>query len=144
LWRTVAGALVSSTLVLFQCLPPGLDAATFAACVSAVIIWTVVRLVPVAVRGTTEAGEVAATAFGEFLQASAIVLRTPTLIWMFLGGALVTFAVNGLIAWAPSFLERTHGLSVAAVGRQFGVCGLLGGALGGRSGGRVGDWLLGR
>src|SRR2546430_15130860 len=90
------------------------------------------------------AGEVAATAFGEFLQASAIVLRTPTLIWMFLGGALVTFAVNGLIAWAPSFLERTHGLSVAAVGRQFGVWGLLGGALGGLFGGRVGDWLLGR
>src|SRR2546427_11933699 len=63
---------------------------------------------------------------------------------MFLGGALVTFAVNGLIAWAPSFLERTHGLSVAAVGRQFGVWGLLGGALGGLFGGRVGDWLLGR
>ena len=139
-----AGALVSSTLDLFQGLPPGLDTAAFAACVSAGIIWTVVRLVPVAVRGTTEAGEVAATAFGEFLQASAIVLRTPTLIWMFLGGALVTFAVNGLIAWAPSFLERTHGLSVAAVGRQFGVWGLLGGALGGLFGGRVGDWLLGR
>ena len=144
IWLTVAGALVSSTLDLFQGLPPGLDTAAFAACVSAGIIWTVVRLVPVAVRGTTEAGEVAATAFGEFLQASAIVLRTPTLIWMFLGGALVTFAVNGLIAWAPSFLERTHGLSVAAVGRQFGVWGLLGGALGGLFGGRVGDWLLGR
>ena len=144
IWLTVAGALVSSTLDLFQGLPPGLDTAAFAACVSAGIIWTVVRLVPVAVRGTTEAGEVAVTAFGEFLQASAIVLRTPTLIWMFLGGALVTFAVNGLIAWAPSFLERTHGLSVAAVGRQFGVWGLLGGALGGLFGGRVGDWLLGR
>jgi len=144
IWLTVAGALVSSTLDLFQGLPPGLDTAAFAACVSAGIIWTVVRLVPVAVRGTTEAGEVAATAFGEFLQASAIVLRTPTLIWMFLGGALVTFAVNGLIAWAPSFLQRTHGLSVAAVGRQFGVWGLLGGALGGLFGGRVGDWLLGR
>ena len=144
IWLTVAGALVSSTLDLFQGLPPGLDTAAFAACVSAGIIWTVVRLVPVAVRGTTEAGEVAATAFGEFLQASAIVLRTPTLIWIFVGGALVTFAVNGLIAWAPSFLERTHGLSVAAVGRQFGVWGLLGGALGGLFGGRVGDWLLGR
>jgi MFS family permease len=144
IWLTVTGALVSSTLDLFQGLPPGLDTAAFAACVSAGIIWTVVRLVPVAVRGTTEAGEVAVTAFGEFLQASAIVLRTPTLIWMFLGGALVTFAVNGLIAWAPSFLERTHGLSVAAVGRQFGVWGLLGGALGGLFGGRVGDWLLGR
>src|SRR2546422_613338 len=144
IWLTVAGALVSSTLDLFQGLPPGLDTAAFAACVSAGIIWTVVRLVPVAVRGTTEAGEVAATAFGEFLQASAIVLRTPTLIWMFLGGALVTFAVNGLIAWAPSFLQRTHGLSVGVVGREFGIWGLAGGALGGLFGGQVGDWLRAR
>src|SRR3989475_4404741 len=63
---------------------------------------------------------------------------------MFVGGALVTFAVNGLIAWAPSFLERTHGLPVAAVGRQFGVWGLAGGALGALFGGRTGDWLLSR
>src|SRR5438093_13316493 len=63
---------------------------------------------------------------------------------MFLGGALVTFAVNGLIAWAPSFLERTHGLSVATIGRQFGVWGLAGGALGALFGGRTGDWLLAR
>jgi MFS family permease len=143
-WLTLSGALLSSALDLFRQLPQGLDTAVFAACVSAGIIWTVVRLVPVAVRGTTEAGEVAVTAFGEFLEASVTVLRTPTLIWMFLGGALVTFAVNGLIAWAPSFMERTHGLSVAAVGRQFGVWGLLGGALGGLFGGRLGDWLLGR
>src|SRR3989454_11477308 len=140
----LAGAALSGLLDLWEGLPPGIEAAVFAAFVSAGIIWTVVRLVPAAVRRTTEATEVAATAFGEFLQAAATVLRTPTLIWMFLGGALVTFAVNGLIAWAPSFLERTHGLSVAAVGRQFGVWGLLGGALGGLFGGRVGDWLLGR
>src|SRR5947207_15904138 len=63
---------------------------------------------------------------------------------MFVGGALVTFAVNGLIAWAPSFLERTHGLSVATIGRQFGVWGLPGGALGAVFGGRTGDWLMGR
>ncbi len=144
IWLTLTGAVLSSALDMFRGLPPGLDTAVFGACVSAGIIWTVVRLVPVAVRRTTEATEVAATAFGEFLQASATVLRTPTLIWMFLGGALVTFAVNGLIAWAPSFLERTHGLSVAAVGRQFGLWGLAGGALGGLFGGRVGDWLLTR
>jgi len=64
------------------------------------------------------------------------------LIWIFLGGALVTFAVNGLIAWAPSFMQRTHDLSVAAVGRAFGVWALAGGALGALFGGRVGDRLL--
>src|SRR2546427_12327937 len=102
------------------------------------------RLVPIAIRRTTEATAVAATAFEDFLQAGAAVLRTPTLIWMFVGGALVTFAVNGLIAWAPSFLERVHGFSVGRVGREFGMWGLAGGALGGLFGGRVGDWLLGR
>ena len=97
----LVGAVLSGLLDLFAGLPPGIETAVFAACVSAGIVWTVVRLVPAAVRRTTEATEVAATAFGEFLQAAATVLRTPTLIWMFLGGALVTFAVNGLIAWAP-------------------------------------------
>jgi len=144
IWLTLAGAALSGVLDLFDGLPRGLDTAVFSACVSIGIVWTVFRLVPVAVRGTTEATEVAATAFGDFLQAAGTVLRTPTLIWMFVGGALVTFAVNGLIAWAPSFLERTHGLPVAAVGRQFGVWGLAGGALGALFGGRTGDWLLTR
>ena len=144
LWLTVAGAALSGILDLFDGLPRGLDTAAFSASVSVGIIWTVVRLVPVALRGRTEATGVAATAFGEFVQAAGTVLRTPTLIWMFVGGALVTFAVNGLIAWAPSFLERTHGLPVAAVGRQFGVWGLAGGALGALFGGRTGDWLLAR
>lgn len=144
IWLVAAGALLSAALDVVPRSPQGLDTAVFAACVSVGVVWTVIRLVPLALRGTTEAGEVAATAVGEFLQAAATVLRTPTLIWMFVGGALVTFAVNGLIAWAPSFLERTHGLSVAAVGREFGVWGLLGGALGALFGGRVGDWLLAR
>jgi MFS family permease len=97
-WLSVAGAALSGVLDLFETLPRGLDTAVFSACVSAGAIWTVVRLVPVALRGTTEATGVAATAFGDFLQAAGTVLRTPTLIWMFVGGALVTFAVNGLIA----------------------------------------------
>src|SRR5438093_1606913 len=140
----LVGAVLSGLLDLFAGLPPGIETAVFAACVSAGIVWTVVRLVPAAVRRTTEATEVAATAFGEFLQAAATVLRTPTLIWMFLGGALVTFAVNGLIAWAPSFMQRVHGVSGAMVGREFGIWGLAGGALGGVFGGRVGDALLAR
>lgn len=144
IWLTLVGAALSGVLELVRGLPPGLDTAVFGACVSLGVVWTVIRLVPVAVRRTTEATEVAATAFGDFLQAAETVLRTPTLIWMFVGGALVTFAVNGLIAWAPSFLERTHGLPVAAVGRQFGLWGLAGGALGALFGGRTGDWLLAR
>ncbi len=144
IWLTIVGAALSGLLELFAGLRAGVDTAVFGACVSIGIVWTVVRLVPVAVRKTTEASEVAAGAVSDFQLAAGTVLRTPTLIWMFVGGALVTFAVNGLIAWAPSFLERTHGLPVAAVGKQFGLWGLSGGALGALFGGRTGDWLLGR
>src|SRR5438552_15299835 len=124
IWLTLAGAALSGVLDRFEGLPRGLDTAMFAACVSIGIVWTVFRLVPVAVRGTNEATEVAATAFGDFLQASGTVLRTPPLIGMFVGGGLVTSAGIALIAWAPGFLVRTPGLPVAAVGRHFGVWGL--------------------
>jgi MFS family permease len=139
---TVAGAAASGAMALFEGIPSGVDTAVFGAFVTVGVVWTVVRLVPIAMRRTTEATEVAATAFEEFLHAAATVLRTPTLIWMFVGGAMVTFAGNGLIAWAPTFLERVHGLSVARVGREFGIWALAGGALGGLFGGRAADWLL--
>jgi sugar phosphate permease len=63
---------------------------------------------------------------------------------VFVGGALVTFAVNGLIAWAASFMQRVHGFSVSAVGREFGLWGLVGGALGALVGGRLADRLMDR
>src|SRR3989454_12621743 len=89
----------------------------------------------------SEAGAVAAGAFDDFQDAAILVLRTPTLIWIFLGGAMVTFAVNGLIAWAAAFMERIHGLSVARVGGQFGLWALSGGVLGALGGGRMADRL---
>ncbi len=105
------------------------------------IAWTVWRLVPLAVRRTTAAGAVAAGAFDDFQDAAILVLRTPTLIWVFLGGAMVTFAVNGLVAWAAAFMQRMHGLSVAQVGAEFGVWALSGGVLGALVGGRLADRL---
>jgi len=60
---------------------------------------------------------------------------------IFLGGAMVTFAANGLIAWAAAFMQREHGFSVAQVGAQFGLWGLAGGVLGALFGGRVADRL---
>ena len=141
---SVLGAAVSGLMVLVRGEPAELDASVFSVFVSLGVIWTVARLVPVALQRTAQAGHLAADAFEDFLEAAAVVLRTPTLIWMFLGGALVTFAVNGLIAWAPSFLQRTHDLSVADVGRLFGLWGLLGGVGGALVGGRAADWMMGR
>jgi len=141
---SAAGAAVSGVLALIEGEPSELDTAVFGGFVALGLAWTVYRLVPVAIARTTEAGEVAATAFQDFQQAAATVLRTPTLIWMFIGGAMVTFAVNGLIVWAPTFMHRVHGLSVGEFGRQFGVWGLVGGALGSLVGGRMADRVFER
>lgn len=141
---SAAGAVVSGVLALFEGLPADVPTAVFAVFVSGGVAWTVVRLIPLAIQRTTEATGVAATAFEEFLHAAATVLRTPTLIWVFVGGAMVTFAMNGLIAWTPSFMRRTHGLSVAQVGAAFGMWALAGGVVGALAGGQLGDRLLQR
>jgi MFS family permease len=138
------GAAVSGVLALFRDIPSEVDTAVFAVFVALGVAWTVGRLVPLAMHQTVQAGQVAATAIEEFGQAATTVLRVPTLVWIFLGGALVTFAVNGLIAWAASFMLRVHGFSVSEVGREFGVWGLGGGALGALVGGRLADRLSDR
>ena len=94
------GALLAGFLSLFERIPSQIGTALFGIGVSIGIAWTVWRLVPLAVKQTTQAGAVAAGALDDFQDAAVLVLRTPTLIWVFLGGAMVTFAVNGLIAWA--------------------------------------------
>jgi MFS family permease len=140
-WWGGLGAMLAGTLALFEGIPSQLDTAVFGVCVSIGIAWTVWRLIPVAVRRTTEAGAVAVDALDDFQHAAALVLRTPTLIWIFLGGAMVTFAVNGLIAWAAAFMQRVHGLSVARVGAEFGLWALAGGIMGALFGGRLADRL---
>src|SRR5205814_1246456 len=140
----LVGAAAGGVLALFERVPSEIDAAMFGVFATIGFAWTVWRLVPAAMKRTAEAGEVATTAFEDFLEASVVVLRTPTLIWVFVGGALITFAANGLIAWAPSFMHRIHGMQVTEVGRTFGLWALAGSSLGALFGGRVGDALMRR
>lgn len=135
------GTVAAGVLLLIRVVPNEMTVAVFGMFVGVGVAWTVARLVPLALQQGSQATEVAASAFEEFLEASAIVLRVPTLIWVFLGGALVTFAVNGLIAWAASFMHRVHGFSVSDIGREFGIYGLVGGLSGALVGGRLADWL---
>ena len=132
-------ALIAGVLALFEGIPSQVTTAVFSIGVSIGIAWTVWRLVPLAVRRTTAVGVVAAGAFDDFQDAAALVLGTPTLIWVFLGGAMVTFASNGLVAWAAAFMQRMHGLSIASVGAEFGVWALVGGVSGALVGGRLAD-----
>ena len=141
IWLSAFGTVVSGVLALIRVVPNEMTVAVFGMFVGVGVAWTVARLVPLALEQGSQATEVATSAFEEFLEASAVVLRVPTLVWVFLGGALVTFAVNGLIAWAASFMHRVHGFSVSDIGREFGVYGLAGGMLGALAGGRLADWL---
>ncbi len=80
-------------------------------------------------------------ALNEMRLAVDTVLRTPTLKYIFVGGALVSFGVNGIVGWAPTFMARTLGLSVAQGTLLFGKWGLLAGTAGTLAGGVIADWL---
>ncbi|HWZ27864.1 MAG TPA: MFS transporter [Gemmatimonadales bacterium] len=138
---SLLGAVAASVLDLAAGLSFDQSMAVFGVFVAAGLVWTVARLVPVAVRRTAQAGDVAASAFEEFLEAATVVLRTPTLIWVFLGGAMVTFAVNGLSVWAATFMSRVHGLSVPTFSARYGPWALAGAVLGVLVGGKSADWL---
>lgn len=84
------------------------------------------------------------TTLDDFLEATRVVLKTPTLIWVFLGGALISFAMNGLVGWSPSYMQRELGLPPQVAGRTIGVWGLAAGLLGVVFGGKLGDKLAER
>jgi hypothetical protein len=79
--------------------------------------------------------------FGEQAVSLALVLRTPTLVYVFLGGALISFGINGLIGWAPTFMSRELNLSVAQAATLLGTWGMVAAIGGALVGGVVADWL---
>jgi len=64
---------------------------------------------------------------------------TKTFVFLSLASALNVFCIYGLINWAPSFLERLHGLKVAEVGILLGLIYGIGGAIGSFAGGALTD-----
>jgi MFS family permease len=139
----LVGAMVFGFLVLVRGLPAAEDTAVFGGIVGLGLVWTIVKWVRIAMRRRQELLDgVPADAVDEMLDAAAIVLRTPTLIWLFIGGALTTAAMNSLVAWSASYLQRVLDLSLVEAGRQIGLVGLVGGVLGSWIGGRVGDRLM--
>jgi predicted MFS family arabinose efflux permease len=69
------------------------------------------------------------------------ILSTPTLVAVFVGGALISFGMNGIVGWSPTFLSRERGLTVAQATLLLGSWGLLAGIVGTVAGGFLGDWL---
>jgi sugar phosphate permease len=72
------------------------------------------------------------------------ILSTPTLAAVFVGSALISFGMNGLVGWAPTFLDRERGLSTAEASALLGTYGLLAGISGTVAGGYIADRLRGR
>jgi sugar phosphate permease len=81
------------------------------------------------------------TAIDEVATAFQVVLRTPTLVYIFIGGALISFGMNGLVGWAPTLMSRTLDLTVGQVSLLLGKWGLLCGIAGTLTGGLVADTL---
>ncbi len=139
------GGAVVGFMALFRDLPAAADTAAFGVIVGAGLIWTVLKWVRIVMRlRHTLLPGVPADALDEMLDAAAVVLRTPTLIWMFVGGALTTAAMNSLVAWSASYLQRVLQLSLVEAAREIGLVGLAAGVLGSWIGGRFADRLMQR
>jgi MFS family permease len=80
-------------------------------------------------------------AFGDMARAVMTVLATPTLLYLFIGGALISFGMNGLIGWAPTFVSRELSISTAEASDLLGWRLLVFGALGTLAGGFMADFL---
>ncbi len=80
-------------------------------------------------------------AVNDLLAAVRLVLHTPTLVFVFAGGALISFGINGLVGWAPTFMSRELGLTVRAAATLLGTWGLIAGIFGSLTGGLLADWL---
>jgi MFS family permease len=131
-------------LALFENLPASLDLVAFGVIAGAGLMWTIWQWVRIAMVRLPEAASAPADVVDEMLDAASLVLRTPTLIWLFLGGALTSASMNSLVAWSTSFLQRELDLTLLEAGRRIGPIGLAAGVLGSFTGGRLGDVLFER
>jgi MFS family permease len=138
------GALVAFWLARVRQADATLDIAVLAAFIAGGMTLTIVRWVR-HIRAdqidATPFGGGVGEALGEMIGALRFVLRTPTLVYLFVGGALFSFGVNGLIGWAPTFLSRELALSPSQAAKLLGVSGFVAGTGGTLFGGFLADWL---
>ncbi len=152
LWRVltplvasqVVAIAVAGFLALIEKVPGEADTLAYGIIAGIGLVWSVAVWVRLALRARRRPGEAPADLVDEMLQAGQLVLRTPTLIWLFIGGALTSAAMNSLVAWATSFLHREHGLTLIEAASSIGPIGIAAGVLGSWSGGRIGDRLFER
>jgi MFS family permease len=79
--------------------------------------------------------------FRELAGAARRIVSTRTLVAVFAGGALISFGMNGLVGWAPTFISRELQLPPAKAALLLGTYGMVSGISGTVAGGLVADWL---
>ncbi len=107
----------------------------------ALTIWRWVRLLRTDRRAETPFTPELESAVDDLLRAGRVVLATPTLVYVFIAGAMISFGMNGLVGWGPTFMSREFGLSSGTAAWLLGKWGLLAGVLGALAGGFIADWL---
>jgi MFS family permease len=115
----------------------GWRTAMVSAAAPAILLLPLLLLVQEPARGASEE-----EAFSvESKRSLSALLRTHTLWWIILSGALLNFNMYALATFLPAFMARVHGYSVARAGVTCGIVYLIGGLFGGLLGGYLGDWV---
>jgi MFS family permease len=121
------------------------DAAVFAVFTALGLAWNIVLWVRRSRRTSLNSNSQLTlgmeSALQDLIRAFNTVLGTPTLVWVFVGGALISFGMNGIIGWAPAFMTRELGLTVASASILLGKWGLVFGIAGTLCGGFLADYL---
>ncbi len=148
LWPLIASVLIGASAALWLDRTYGvdskLDVAVFSGAVGIGLAGTILRFVRRTAPGQFEEtpfAEGLSSTFDEIINAGKLVLHTPTLVYVFVAGALISFGMNGIVGWGPTFVSRELGLSPAAAAALLGKWGLIAGTAGTLFGGLLADWL---
>ncbi len=134
------GVLVAYRLDRLYGADSKLDVAAMSAAIGVGLTFTIWRLVR---RTPPEAGfgPGIGGAFDDIVAAGKTVLHTPTLVYVFLAGAMISFGLNGIVGWGPTFVSRELQLTAAEGASLLGKWGLIAGTAGTLFGGALADWL---
>lgn len=141
---TTAGLIAAWFLTIRYGADSKADAAVLASAVAiglALTIYRWVRLVRSDRREETPFTPELESAVDDLLHAGRLVLATPTLVYVFLAGAAISFGMNGIVGWGPTYMTRTFTLSSAEGAALLGKWGLLSGTLGALAGGFIAEYL---
>jgi MFS family permease len=121
-----------------------LDVAAFSTAVAVGLAFTIlrwVRRIPADDPAVSNFGSGITGAFDEIVRAWKVVLHTPTLTYIFMAGAMISFGTNGIVGWGPTFVSRELQLSAGEAAALLGKWGLIAGTAGTLFGGFLADSL---